>query len=1252
MGTKASPIDPLLAPLGDYGGPTQTMALRTGSPAIGNGVAIPGVTTDQRGFALASPRPDIGAFQTNPLVVNTTSDGTGSLPGDLNLRQAVNLANVTDGAATIRFAPTSFAAHQTIVLTLGELELSDTSGLETITGPEAGLTIDAGGNSRVFEIDSGVTAALSGLTITGGSVSRGFGGGLENFGTVTLTDCTVSGNSVSLGFGGGLGNEGTATLTGCTVSGNSAYEGGGVYSYGTATLTNCTISGNSASEHGGGLWNYGTATLTDCTISGNSTNEGGGVYLLSGPNSRMTIVDTIVAGNAAAIISPDLFGTVTDDRGYNLIGDADGASGFTATGDQVGTATSPIDPLLAPLGDYGGPTQTMALLAGSPAIDTGDNTLVPIDPSTGLPFTTDQRGFARIVNGAVDIGAYEDQVDVTTPANAQTATAGSVATVNLGSFADSAINPGNSSIVVDFGDGSPTMALLNVAPGSLGSVTHTFAANGTYTVTVTATDQFSDSNVGTLAVVVPATPTVSVNPFNITYGTALSDTQLSGTATATFGGNPVTVTGTLTYTTAAGTVLGAGTGQTEAVTFTPSDSIDYTTASTTVIVDVAQATPTVSVNPVNINYGTALSNGQLSGTAAATVGGNPVTVTGTFTYTTAAGTVLGAGTGQSEAATFTPSDSTDYTTASATVTVNVAQDGTTTAAGLPNPINHTVYGQAVTFTATVASAGPAVGPPTGSVTFFAGATPLGSAPLSDGVASLAVTTLTAGSDSITAVYSGDPNFAGSPSTALSQIVAQDGTTTAVVSSADPSVFGQSVTFTATISPAAPGGGIPTGTVIFMDGSTVLGSPTLSAGVATYTTSSLSVSNHRVKVVYGGDSNFTGSVSSIVTQSVTKDATTTSVTSSANPSVFGQSVTFTATVAAAAPGSGTPTGTVTFKDGSTTLGKSTLTNGSASFTTANLAVATQSITVSYSGDASFTSSASTALSQVVNQANTTTSLVSATDPSVFGQAVTFTATVSATAPGSGTPNGNVTFYDGSISLGTAALPSGSASFTAKALPTGSDAIVARLTTAAPISRPSSSAALTQSVNQAGTTSVVTSATSPSVFGQSVTFTATVTAAAPGSGTPTGSIAFLDGSNALGTASLSGGKATFKTAALAAGPHTITVSYSGDGNFVTSTSAPLAQTVNQAATTSKVTSSANPSVFGQSVDLHDHRQGGRPGERHADRYRQLPGRLDHPGHRHAQWRHDHVLDLDSRRSRALDHGGLRRRRELLDQHVGHP
>ena len=511
------------------------------------------------------------------------------------------------------------------------------------------------------------------------------------------------------------------------------------------------------------------------------------------------------------------------------------------------------------------------------------------------------------------------------------------------------------------------------------------------------------------------------------------------------------------------------------------------------------------------------------------------------------------------------------------ITVNARADTTT---ALSSAAKSTVYGQSVTFTATVNATSAGIGTPTGSVTFYDDATTLGSAPLSGGIATFATTVLTAGADSITAVYNGDTNFVGSTSPVLSQTIEQDGTAATVIASAGPSVFGQSVTFTATVSPAAPGGGTPTGTVIFEDGSTVLGSLTLNGGVATLASSGLSVANHKITAIYGGDGNFTGSQSKTLTQTVTKDATTTTASSSATPSDFGRSVTFTATVIAAAPGGGTPTGTVTFKDGSTRLGKGTLSDGTASITTSSLAVATHSITVSYGGDGDFTTSASASLSQVVNQDGTTTSLISATDPSVYGQSVTFTAAVSATAPGSGTPTGRVTFFDGSTSLGSASLKSGSASFTARALPTGTDSITASYGGSGNFTT-STSAAVVQTVNQAGTTTAVSSRTNPSVFGQSVTLTATVGALAPGSGTPTGTVTFLDGTDILGTVTESGGKATLKTTAMAAGSHTITVSYSGDGNFVASTSGSLIQTINQASTATKVKSSDRSAVFGESL-----------------------------------------------------------------------
>ena len=155
------------------------------------------------------------------------------------------------------------------------------------------------------------------------------------------------------------------------------------------------------------------------------------------------------------------------------------------------------------------------------------------------------------------------------------------------------------------------------------------------------------------------------------------------------------------------------------------------------------------------------------------------------------------------------------------------------------------------------------------------------------------------------------------------------TTTSVAAMPNPSAFGQSVTFTATVT----GAGTPTGSVTFLDGSTTLGSGTLNgSGKATFVISTLAVGPHSITAVYGGNSTFSGSTSPVLTETVNKANTTTALIASPSSSVFGQSVTFTATISATAPGAGTPTGTVTFKDGSTTLGTGTLSGGVATFTT--------------------------------------------------------------------------------------------------------------------------------------------------------------------------------------------------------------------------------------------------------------------------------------------------------------------------------
>src|SRR5262249_15373847 len=236
-----------------------------------------------------------------------------------------------------------------------------------------------------------------------------------------------------------------------------------------------------------------------------------------------------------------------------------------------------------------------------------------------------------------------------------------------------------------------------------------------------------------------------------------------------------------------------------------------------------------------------------------------------------------------------------------------------------------------------------------------------------GTATLTTSSLSVGNHVMSASYAGDSNFNGSTSPAITQTVSADASSTTVMSSLNPSSVGQAVIFNAMVSAFTPGSGMPTGTVSFLDGSSTLGTANLNAGSASFTTSSLPGGSHTITAFYGGDTNFSSSTSPLITQTVTRFNSATTVMSSLNPSTFGQAVTFTATVSAATQGSGTPTGTVTFLDGTTTLGAATLNAGSASFTTSMLTGGSHNITASYAGDSNFNASTSTnTISQIVNR----------------------------------------------------------------------------------------------------------------------------------------------------------------------------------------------------------------------------------------------------------------------------------------------
>jgi hypothetical protein len=287
-----------------------------------------------------------------------------------------------------------------------------------------------------------------------------------------------------------------------------------------------------------------------------------------------------------------------------------------------------------------------------------------------------------------------------------------------------------------------------------------------------------------------------------------------------------------------------------------------------------------------------------------------------------------------------------------------------------------------------------------------------------------------------------------------------------------------------------------------------------------------------------------------------DTTATAVLTNLNPSVFGQPVTFTATVSDLSFPGTTPTGSVTFTDGTglgaPVLATVTLAAGHASLTTSTLSAAGSPHTIkgTYNPDAAGFNASAATTSQTVNKASTTLAFGSSGSPSVFGQPVTFGATALPVAPGGGTPAGNVTFTIDGAAQPPVPTSGGNAKFMTSSLGVlGSPHSVSASFADTDGNYNNSSANLSggQTVNPADTQIAVTSSQNPSNPGDSVTFTATASAASPGSGNPTGNVTFMDGSTPIGTAPLSGGAASLATSSLAAGDHTIIATNSGDSNF---------------------------------------------------------------------------------------------------------
>jgi hypothetical protein len=389
--------------------------------------------------------------------VNLTSD-TGAT-GDLYW--AISQANATTNPAgtVIEFDPTVFATHQTITLS-STLMLGEAAGPEVIQGPGQNLLTIAGSwVVGVLQVQSGVTATISGLYVSSGWAPNG--GCLENGGTLTATNCKFDSGAAS-NDGGNIDNRGSLTLRGCSITNGTSGglyndgvgDGAGIRSVGSLvivdsgiignvsagfaggvdvragsmTLVNSTVAWNDDTAQdgdgsGGGIYNQGTVWAVNATIALNfvpdfPTTSGAGLYDATG--AAATLQNTIVGDNYASALPTDVGGVpLLSASASDLIGSS-ASGGLTngINGNIVG-----VDPRLDSSGSMGngGSTGTIAVLPNSPAIDAGSNALA-IDPTTGLPLTYDQRGpgFLRVLGSCVDIGAYEAAAPVTT-SNLQTA---------------------------------------------------------------------------------------------------------------------------------------------------------------------------------------------------------------------------------------------------------------------------------------------------------------------------------------------------------------------------------------------------------------------------------------------------------------------------------------------------------------------------------------------------------------------------------------------------------------------------------------------------------------------------------------------------------------------------------------------------------------------------------------------------------------------------------------------------------------
>ena len=1072
------------------------------------GTALSVAVTDAGGIAISGvsvtfTAPSSGASatfsnSTNTITVQTNSSGVasaGSFTANLTMGGPYTVTASSGSLTTVNFSLSNTAGAAThFSVSTPSSATSGTSFNFTVTALDAGNNTATGYTGTVHFTSSDGSATLpSNAMLASGSGT--FSATLAAAGNQTVTATDFVSSSIT-GTSGQI-NVIVLPVFGVSEGSSGTFTQG--QTGGTLTITVSNTAGASSVTSG-------TTTVTETLPTGFTAASLSGAGWSCSGTTAITCTSTQAVNGGAYFnvigINVAVAATAVNPTTTNAATASGGTAAALAASSTIGLAVVQVPTSMA-AGSGTSPQTTAVNTAFATALS------VAVKDAANNPVSGVNVTFTAPASGAS--GTFSNStntITVTTNASGVASVAFTANSTAGGFYAVAAAATGLTTVNFSLTNAAGTANHFAVtAPSS--------ATTGiSFNFTVTALDQYNNTAAG-------YTGTVHFTSTDVSATLPSNSTLTAGAGTfsatlATSGNQTVTATDTVTSSINGTSNVIAASQASQSITFNPLSNQVYGTApfligaTASSSLPVSFASQTMSVCTVSNVTVTLVSTGKC--TLQATQGGNA-------TYSAA-------------------------TPVKQSFQVTQAQPGLAIGAA---PVT---YGVGASVTVTVVTSLATI--PTGTVTLTVDSGTGVTKTLSGGAATFRLGVLAAGIHPLSASYSGDTDYqaiSAAQGTALlddpTLVVSKAATTVAL------DVTGQTVTATVSVTP--PGAGTPTGSVQFQRGTTVLGTVPLSG----LTASLPNVAPGAVTAFYSGDADFNGSTASVGYVA----GSSLTVASSANPSTLGQSVTFTASVSSVGAPSGSPTGTVQFLDGAKSLAGVTLSNGQATYTTAMLSGGPHTIVAQYSGDSIYPA-AQASYSQTVSAVTIVTLTVSPASP-VYGQAVVATATVTpTTAPaGFAPPTGQVTFLLGGTAftagtpVGTVALTSGTAVLTLTGLVAGGNEITAEYGGDGTWS--GSFRTIVVTVGQAATLQAATNTSLDlAVVSGQLTLTANVTPVTPGAGSPTGSVQFVNTANSavVATTSLSDGTASVTVPSnMAAQP--IEAVYSGDANFLASTSAAL-------------------------------------------------------------------------------------------------